>query len=166
MYVCCSLNSAVVKAGIDSMAVRKKIEQDEKDQQEFSMNPMAKDNTSFINNQKQQTQRMIEQQDSSLETLGVAVDRLGQIGKDIHQEVKEQEILLDALGNEVDDAANKMDVITGSLAKLLKTKDGCQIWTIVVLTLVLILLSKYMPFFCLFLLSLCFCNVSMFYVLN
>ncbi len=81
-------------------------------------------------------------QDASLESLGVAVDRLGQIGKDIHEEVAEQNVLLDSLGNEVDDAGNKMNVVTASLSKLLKTKDGCQIWTIVILTFILILLSK------------------------
>ena len=85
-------------------------------------------------------------QDASLESLGVAVDRLGQIGKDIHEEVAEQNVLLDSLGNEVDDAGNKMNVVQASLSKLLKTKDGCQIWTIVILTFILILLSKLCAF--------------------
>jgi hypothetical protein len=133
----------VVKAGIDSVAARKRIEEDEKNTSlESSSNPMSRDNARFVAGQQQQTQRMIEQQDASLDSLGVAVDRLGKIGKDIHEEVQEQNVLLDALGNEVDDAGNKMNVVTASLAKLLQTKDGCQIWTIVILTFILILLSK------------------------
>ena len=33
-----------------------------------------------------------------------------------------------------------MNFVMGKLAKLLKTKDSCQIWTVVLLTLILILL--------------------------
>lgn len=126
------------------MAVRRKIEEyDQVANLETSKNPMAGENARFLANQQQTTTRMMEQQDASLDTLGVAVDRLGHIAKDIHEEVQEQNVLLDALGNEVDDAGRKMDVVTASLSKLLKTKDGCQIWTIVILTLILILLSKF-----------------------
>lgn len=132
-----------MKANLDSPAVRKRLEEDERSGADFSTNPMARGNEDFVQNQQQQSKRMIEQQDASLESLGVAVDRLGAIGKDIHDEVKEQNSLLDSLGNEVDDAGNKMNVVTASLSKLLQTKDGCQIWTIVILTFILILLSKY-----------------------
>lgn len=135
-----------MKASLDSPAVRKRLEEDERSGgADFSTNPMARGNADFVQNQQQQTKRMIEQQDASLESLGVAVDRLGAIGKDIHDEVKEQNSLLDSLGNEVDDAGNKMNVVTASLSKLLKTKDGCQIWTIVILTFILLLLSKCHP---------------------
>lgn len=34
-----------------------------------------------------------------------------------------------------------MNVVMASLSKLLKTKDGCQIWTIVILAVVLIILG-------------------------
>jgi uncharacterized Zn-binding protein involved in type VI secretion len=132
-----------VKQGLDSPAVRKKMEEDEKRNVDFSTNPMARSNNEFVANQQQQTQKMIEQQDSSLDVLGVAVDRLGKIGKDIHEEVHEQGVLLDSLEREVDDNSAKMNVVTASLSKLLQTKDGCQIWTIVILTFMLILLSKF-----------------------
>ncbi len=131
-----------VKANLDSPLVRKRLEDDERSGADFSTNPMARGNDDFVQNQQQQTKRMIEQQDGALDSLGVAVDRLGAIGKDIHDEVKEQNSLLDSLGNEVDDAGNKMNVVTASLSKLLQTKDGCQIWTIVILFLILLLLSK------------------------
>ena len=123
--------------------MRKKLEDDDKGALEFSSNPMANDNATFVSNQKQQTQRMIERQDDSLVSLGVAVDGLGRIAKDISGEVTEQGVLLDALDSEVTAAGQKMDVVTASLSKLLKTKDGCQIWTIVILTFILILLSKF-----------------------
>jgi hypothetical protein len=39
---------------------------------------------------------------------------------------------------------NKMNVVMATLSKLLKTKDGCQIWTIVVLVLILCILGIFM----------------------
>ncbi|KAJ1419332.1 soluble NSF attachment protein receptor, partial [Ochromonadaceae sp. CCMP2298] len=132
---------AAVRSGLDSVAVRQKIDSDlSKGVAEYSTNPMANDNAAFVSGQSQRTQHMIQQQDESLESLGQAVDRLGTIGRDINEEVREQSVLLDSLGNEVDEAGAKMDVVTASLSKLLKTKDNCQIWTIVFLTFVLILL--------------------------
>ena len=37
-------------------------------------------------------------------------------------------------------AEHKLGVVTKSLQSLLKTKDGCQIWTIVILGVILIIL--------------------------
>eukprot|EP01034_Spumella_vulgaris_P022207 gene22207-28321_t len=100
----------------------------------------ANDNAGFIKNQKLQTREMVDIQDKNLDQLGQAVDRLGEIGRTINTEIKEQDVLLDALGNEIDDASNKMNTVQGALEKLLQTKDGCQIWTIVILAFILILL--------------------------
>ena len=33
-----------------------------------------------------------------------------------------------------------MNFVMGKLAKLLKTKDSCQLWTVLILTLVLVIL--------------------------
>jgi t-SNARE complex subunit (syntaxin) len=132
-----------VKAGIDSPAVRQRIELDEKSTVSMeTSNPMAKGNAAFVASQQQQTARMIEQQDASLESLGKSVDGLGRMATEIREEVQEQNVLITKLGDEVDDAGNKMNVVTASLSRLLQTKDSCQIWTIVILTLILILLSK------------------------
>ena len=50
--------------------------------------------------------------------------------------------LLDHLDKEVDGASSAMGFVQAKLAKLLKTKDGCQIWTIVILTVTLIIISN------------------------
>lgn len=88
------------------------------------------------------TAQKMQEQDQNLDQLGSAVDRLGTIGREINEEVREQGALLDSLGNEIDDAGERMNVVQAALAKLLRTKDGCQIWTIVVLFLILLILSK------------------------
>ena len=70
------------------------------------------------------------------------MDRLGETGRAIRTELREQDQLLNNLDGEIGTATDKMNVVQATLAKLLNTKDGCQIWTIVILGLILILLSK------------------------
>ena len=97
--------------------MRKKIEEDERkskhsaydESQSALASNISQENSRFIRDQKQQTQMQIEQQDESLEQLGHAVDRLGNIGRTINTEVKEQSQLLDSLGKEVDDASDRMN---------------------------------------------------------
>jgi hypothetical protein len=48
--------------------------------------------------------------------------------------------MLDVLESDMDDAGVKMNTLMLSLSKILKTKNGCQIWTIVILILVLVIL--------------------------
>jgi hypothetical protein len=83
---------------------------------------------------------MLGEQDQALEGLGTAVDRLHDLGKAVNVELKEQNLLLEGLDDDLDSAGNKMNDVMSGLSKLLKTKDGCTIWTIVILTLILILL--------------------------
>ena len=103
---------------------------------------LESENDRFIKDSRQQQKLMIKQQDVNLEHLERAVDTVGVMAKDINQELKEQDKLLDALGNEIDENKTRLDTVMQSLSKLLKTKDGCQIWTIVILTVILIILSK------------------------
>ena len=126
------------------------------------MTNIERDNTRFVHGQQQMTQEMIGQQDVALDSLGNAVDRLEGMGRTINTELKgiwyiwisiqlllirllslflsEQNRLLDELDGDIDDAGEKMNFVMGKLSKLLKTKDGCQIWTIVILALILIVL--------------------------
>ena len=83
---------------------------------------------------------MIGQQDVQLDALGQAVDRLDNIGRSINVEIKDQNRKLDELDRDMTDAEHKMNFIMAKLSKLLKTKDGCQIWTIVILAVILVVL--------------------------
>lgn len=137
-----------IKAGMDSPAVRRKLDADDAKTRRSGnyevhnamQRAIDEDNDRFVGNQHKQSRQMISQQDESLEQLGSAVDRLHMAGKEINREVKEQNIMLDELGNEIDSAGGRMQQVQDALGKLLKTKDGCQIWTIVILTLVLLIL--------------------------
>lgn len=100
------------------------------------------ENSKFIKDQKQQIIEMNRMQDESLEQLGKAVDHLGETGRAIKTELQDQEKLIGKLDGEIETAGDKMNVVQAALTKLLNNKDGCQIWTIVILGLILILLGK------------------------
>jgi len=64
----------------------------------------------------------------------------------IHEELVDQNRKLNKLDDDLDEAGNKMNFVMAKLSKLLKTKDGCQIWTIVILALVLVVLGELKSF--------------------
>ena len=136
-----------IDKAIKSQTVRQKMQDDEKahkDSQTQAMPTKASlndnSNASFVRNQRQQTHQIIEQQDEALTDLGAAVDRLGDMGRGIHQELREQNDMLDAMDDDLDEAGEKMNFVMAKLSQLLKTKDGCMIWTIIILTLILVIL--------------------------
>jgi chromosome segregation ATPase len=138
-----------VKSSIDSSAVRRKMEEDEAKSRrqmqsvEYSTNSnssLVNENAAFVANQSKYAHQQIRDQDVQLEGLGQAVERLDHMAGAIHDELDDQGRMLKQLDDDIDDAGNKMNFVTAQLSKLLKTKDGCQIWTIVILCMVLILL--------------------------
>ena len=145
-YVDQSLKTVTLtKKGMESETILRKIKDDEEratavDDGDNDSTPIQKENARFIKGQLQETRYMLGEQDEALESLGDAVDRLGRIGQEMGEELKEQNIMLDGLEDDLDSAGNRMGVVQAQLSKLLKTKDGCVIWTIVVLCLILLLL--------------------------
>ncbi len=136
-----------VKKGMETQSVRQKLMKDETEarmakQRSMPTASLPKDasNESFIRNQRQQTHQIIDQQDVALTDLGASVDRLGDMGRGINEELREQNRMLDELDDDLDEAGNKMNFVMAKLAKLLATKDGCMLWTIIILTLLLVVL--------------------------
>lgn len=99
------------------------------------------ENSRFIQGQGQKIKKDIENQDIQLGMLGDAVDGLQKKAAVINTELKEQTVMLDELDASIENASDQMNTVQRALEKLLKTKDGCQIWTIVILALVLIVLG-------------------------
>jgi chromosome segregation ATPase len=140
-----------VKNAMENDRVRRKLEDDENksrgaqnSQSLGAVNSRESGNTSFVKDQRAQAQAMIGQQDVQLGGLETAVDRLHVAGEAIGEELKVQNKMLNELEDDLDDAGNKMTFVQAKLSKLLKTKDGCQIWTIVGLAVILAILSKYL----------------------
>lgn len=103
-------------------------------------------NTDFIHRQHAATRTIMAEQDENLEQLDGAVDRVHRMAEEIHGELKSQSRLIGDLEQEMDETTDKMNFVMGKLAKLLKTKDTCQLWTIVILTVVLIIMILMLVF--------------------
>ena len=138
---------AEIKASIESTAVRRKVEDDANKANRDSYNEGVKgmgsierENQRFIKDQQQVVKAQMDSQDIALVELGRGVDTLHKLGTDINQELSEQNIMLGKLETDVEDAQERMNTVQAALSKLLKTKDGCQIWTIVILFLILVIL--------------------------
>ena len=97
-------------------------------------------NTAFIHSSHARVSATIQEQDEGLEQLDGAVDRIHGMAEEIHGELSAQARMLDDMEDELDETTEKMNFVMGKLSKLLKTKDTCQLWTIVALTVVLIVM--------------------------
>jgi len=138
---------AEISASFKGDAVKKKMVADERADIENrpgaglgATSSEAMENTHFIHDKQAEARMMMDQQDEDLTELGQGVDRLNELSVGINQELKLQNKMLNDLDRDVDEAAEKMNFVMGKLARLLKTKDSCQIWVILILTFVLILL--------------------------
>lgn len=136
-----------MKAFYQSDKVKRKMVADERKEIESrpgaslgATNSDEAENTQFIHDQQAQAKMLIDQQDEELVELGEAVDRVNDMAVNIHEELQTQNRMLKDFETDLDEAAEKMNFVMGKLAKLLKTKDTCQIWTVIILTLILILL--------------------------
>ena len=104
-------------------------------------NKREKENTDFINDQQASAQMMMARQDDCLEDLEGAVERVGQIAGAINTELGVQNKMLTELESDVDEAEARMGVVMSKLGKLLQTKDGCQIGSIVGLAILLVVIT-------------------------
>ena len=103
-----------VKNAMDADRVRRKLEDDEA-KVKFAQNNAAENAISrgsesdrFVEEHRNSSQAMLNQQDQNLDSLGNAVDRLHVVGKTINEELKSQNLLLKNLEDDMDDAGNKM----------------------------------------------------------
>lgn len=142
-----------IKTGLDSEAVRKKLASDKtrvkrsaKEEAALAMSSqLHEENEGFISDQRAKTKMAIKTQDQNLGHLDKALDRLKGRADLINEEIKDQEGLIDQLGKDIDKNQAELGSVQDSLGRLLNTKDGCQIWTIVILAGVLILLGQCYP---------------------
>ena len=82
----------------------------------------------------------VQKQDETLENFDMAVTRVGYMAETIHEEIDQQNKMLTDLDDDLADAEEQLGVVMGKLAKLLKTKNKCQIGLIIILSLIVLLL--------------------------
>lgn len=137
---------AKAKREMSSESVRSKTMADERAMAARRVGDMGartqaeKETTEFVVDTRAQAQMMLNQQDEALDDLNVAVNRVGVMAEDIHEELGQQNKMLTELDDDLADAEEKLGLVMGKLAKLLKTKNKCQLGTILILCLVALIL--------------------------
>lgn len=105
-----------------------------------------RENTSFIMDNQAQTSLLMQHQDDTLDELGEVVIRVGEMAGNIHDEITQQNKMLNEMEDDMADAEEQLGLVMGKLAKFLKTNDKYQLRMILGLSLtvlVLILLLLY-----------------------
>lgn len=134
---------------LEGGAIKEKLERDEEEALKLyrpqgtlgAINDVEMANTNYIQDQRARTQLTLKQQDDTLVELGESVDRVGLMADRIGGELTEQNRMLEEFEADLDRAAEEMGFMMGKLAKLLKTKDRCQIGIIIFLMLVMVVLG-------------------------
>lgn len=132
------------RAGGNNNNIRTSLDMDEESQQrhQHSMNNNDHNN----NSGHVSTSLLLQHQDEALDELGVAVTRVNHMAETIHDELGQQNKLLNEIDEDLTNVEEELGVVMGKLAKLLKTKDGWQLGTVLCLSgtvVVLLLLVLY-----------------------
>ncbi|CAN8075514.1 unnamed protein product [Agarophyton chilense] len=98
-------------------------------------------NDSFIGNEVRQQEMLMEHQDVHLGELANAVERIGIMGRDMHQELEEQGQMLDDLGGEMVDARSKLKAVHRKLNKFIEETGPRNFCTIVGLCITFVVLT-------------------------
>ena len=105
-----------------------------------AVNDAERENTSFVMDNQAQTSLLMQQQDETLDELGEAVVRVGEMAGNIHEEIEMQNQMLDELDEDLTKVEEELGMVMGKLAKFLKTKNKCHLGTIMCLMLIVIFL--------------------------
>lgn len=98
-------------------------------------------NDDFIHNEVQQQERIMEQQDEDLDHLASAVERIGLMGHEMHEELAEHGQLLDGLADDMDNTRSRMANVRERLDRFIAETGPKQFCTIVGLSVTLLILT-------------------------
>ena len=116
---------AIRRAGADSLG---------------ATNDTQRMNTAFIVDSQARTSLLMQHQDETLDELDAAVTRVGNIAGHIHEEIGQQNKMLDDMEEDLATAEEELGMVMGKLGKFLQTKDRKEICIILGLTVTAIFL--------------------------
>lgn len=91
-------------------------------------NQMDSPNRSWLSNSINQQSSMFEQQDSQLDMLGETIGTLKTASRQIGNELDEQAVMLDDMGNEMECTESKLDATMKKVAKVLHISNDRGQW--------------------------------------
>ncbi|KAF8379056.1 hypothetical protein HHK36_028483 [Tetracentron sinense] len=85
----------------------------------------AQDNDDFISSESDRQLLLIKQQDEELDELSASVERIGGVGLTIHEELREQEKIMDELSLEMESTSSRLDFVQKKVGLVMK-KAGAK----------------------------------------
>ncbi len=132
------------KSGMNAQAIKTKFLKDERAKSKrrlgIAETKSEDEEASFIGNHHAESQLMLEKQDETLDELDDAVVRVGYMAENIHEELGQQNKMLNDLEEDLENAEEQLGLVMGKLAKLMKTTNKLQLGTIMALSLIVIVL--------------------------
>ena len=98
-------------------------------------------NDPFMDHEQQQQELIMQNQDAQLGELASAVERIGVLGRDMHQELEEQGQILDEFGDEFDETTSRMRNVQQKLDRFIAETGPRQFCIIVVLSITFVILT-------------------------
>ncbi|KAL8141848.1 hypothetical protein V2J09_014880 [Rumex salicifolius] len=95
------------------------------------------DNDDFVSSESDRQMLLMKQQDQELDELSASVQRIGHVGLTIHDELIEQERIMDDLGAEIDSTSNRLDFLQKKVAFVMK-KAGVKGQLMIILFLLVL----------------------------
>lgn len=97
-------------------------------------------NTDFVLSNQAQTSVLMQEQYETLDELGEAVARMGEMAGTIGKEIGTQNTMLDDLDQNMADAEEELGVVLGKLAKFIGTKNMWHLRAVFTLTVIVIVM--------------------------
>ncbi|EME28985.1 Syntaxin-6 [Galdieria sulphuraria] len=102
---------------------------------------MERLNDQYIQDEALRQENLIEQQDSSLDELASAVIRIGNMGKEIHEELNEHNRMLEEVGGRFDSTQGRLQLLQGRISRLVRETGRGQFCLIIGLFFLFIILT-------------------------
>lgn len=106
----------------------------------------SQNNDNFISSESDRQLLLIKQQDEELDELSRSVERIGDVGLTIHEELLAQEKIIDDLGTEMDSTADRLDFVQKKVAMVMK-KAGAKGQIMMILFLVVLFIILFVLVF-------------------
>lgn len=106
----------------------------------------ANDNDDFISSESDRQLLLIKKQDEELDELSASVQRIGGVGLTIHEELLQQEKIIEDLDKEMDSTSNRLDFVQKKVAMVMK-KAGAKGQMMMILFLVVLFIILFVLVF-------------------
>ncbi|KAJ9555618.1 hypothetical protein OSB04_010232 [Centaurea solstitialis] len=89
-------------------------------QQDRTDQYIAGENDDFISSESDRQMLLIKQQDEELDEMSVSIQRIGDVGLTIHDELLAQDQIIDELGMEMESTSNRLDFVQKKVGMVMK----------------------------------------------